>query len=61
VNILECEYHILPVCPKYRDLRINFPHFTIVIGQLIINWNHYYCQNLKLVPETIAKYIYQAH
>lgn len=61
MNILECEYHFLLVCPKYRDLRIKFfpPYYC--------HWPTYnkfeslLCQNSKLVKEKIAKYIYHAH
>ena len=61
MNIIECEYHVLLVCPKYRDLRIKlFPPYYC-------HWPTYnkfeslLCQNSKLVKEKIAKYIYHAH
>jgi len=62
INILECEYHFLLVCPKYRDLRITF--FPLYYN---CHWPTYHkfesllCQNSKLVQEQIAKYIYHAH
>ena len=61
MNIPESEYHVLLVCPKYRDLRIKFSHVTVVIGQLIINSKHFMFKLKTCTRKNCKKYIYHAH
>jgi len=47
MNILECEYHY----------ELNVSHFTIVIGQFIINSNHYYVKTQNLYKTKLQNII----
>jgi len=48
MNMLECEYHFYLFAPNTETYKLFFPHFTFVIGQLIINSNHYYVKTQNL-------------
>ena len=46
MNILECEYHVLLVCPKYRDLRMIFFRLYYCHWPACHKFESLLCQNL---------------